>query len=83
MSAPRGVPFGATPDLRDVPEGNHFPTAPQLAALLDAAGFRVAAEIGSAALPGSPASWQERIDRVMRTCPSTTPGTRLELAQAQ
>jgi SAM-dependent methyltransferase len=50
--------------LPEQPEGNDFPTHDALAAQLADAGFRVDDEIDAARLPGAPAGWDERADRV-------------------
>ncbi|PVZ14192.1 class I SAM-dependent methyltransferase [Actinomycetospora cinnamomea] len=54
---------GGTP-LPEQPEGNDFPTHDELAAQLADAGFRVDEEVDAARLPGAPAGWDERADRV-------------------
>lgn len=67
---PRGGPLGLlvfvarTPDPPGAPDGNHFPTAPQLARLVDGAGFDPVQQIDAADLGPAPLSWTERIDRV-------------------
>jgi SAM-dependent methyltransferase len=50
--------------LPEQPEGNDFPTHDELAAQLADAGFRVDDEVDAARLPGAPAGWHERADRV-------------------
>jgi SAM-dependent methyltransferase len=50
--------------LPEQPEGNDFPTHDALAAQLADAGFRVDDEVDAARLPGAPAGWDERADRV-------------------
>ena len=50
--------------VRDAPEGNHFPTAAALAALLDAAGLTVEHSGHLADFAATPALWQEHADAV-------------------
>ncbi|MEU8343276.1 Methyltransferase domain-containing protein [Actinomadura meyerae] len=50
------------PVLGAVPDGNHFPTQPELAGLLDGAGFDLVEQIDS---PGdAPLAWSRRAERV-------------------
>lgn len=66
------------------PEGNHFPTRSELAAHLDGAGFAGAGEIEAGDLPGAPADWRQRIDRVDVAVAGAHAGDpRLEQARAQ
>ncbi|MGI3785818.1 MAG: class I SAM-dependent methyltransferase, partial [Janthinobacterium lividum] len=51
-------------DVRDAPEGNHFPTAGRLAGLLDDAGLTVEHSGHLADLAAAPPLWQERADAV-------------------
>jgi SAM-dependent methyltransferase len=50
--------------LPEQPEGNDFPTVAELDRQLADAGLRVDDEIDAARLPGAPAAWTERADRV-------------------
>jgi SAM-dependent methyltransferase len=52
------------PDPPGAPEGNAFPTAPELADLMAAAGFDVLEQVQAADFAEAPLSWSERIDRV-------------------
>lgn len=47
-----------------MPEGNHFPTGPDLDGLVTGAGFTTVARVAAADLPAAPPIWQERIERV-------------------
>lgn len=51
-------------ELPDQPAGNNFPTTDGLLRLIAGAGLRVEAWASTPALPGPPADWQERADRV-------------------
>lgn len=53
-----------TPELPVVPEGNSFPTEPELLSLLDEAGFLVVEQVDAAQVPPAPMAWQARVDRV-------------------
>jgi SAM-dependent methyltransferase len=51
-------------ELDDPPEGNHFPTAADLAAQIGQAGLAVLDRALTADLPAAPASWQQRTQAV-------------------
>ncbi|MHA6783480.1 class I SAM-dependent methyltransferase [Pseudonocardia saturnea] len=51
-------------DPAGAPEGNHFPTRPDLGRLLADAGFEVVQELDLAGSGDLPRSWSDRIDRV-------------------
>jgi SAM-dependent methyltransferase len=51
-------------EVRDAPEGNHFPTAAALAALLDDAGLTVVDSAQLAEFAATPPLWEERADAV-------------------
>jgi SAM-dependent methyltransferase len=56
-------------DDEDVPEGNHFPTAPELDDLLGRAGFAVVDKVEGSTLPDAPVEWTETqaaLDRTIR-----------------
>jgi SAM-dependent methyltransferase len=50
--------------LDNPPEGNHFPSRPQLTALIREAGLTETAAADAASFPDPPASWQERVTAV-------------------
>ncbi|MDL4817255.1 class I SAM-dependent methyltransferase [Actinomadura opuntiae] len=65
---PPGAPLGLLavvardPQVRPAPEGNLFPTSPQLTKLLDGAGFDLVEQVDQPA--DAPLSWTRRVERV-------------------
>jgi SAM-dependent methyltransferase len=56
--------FVAREPLARQPEGNHFPSADELAGLLEAAGLDIQARRCTANLPAIPADWTHRVETV-------------------
>jgi SAM-dependent methyltransferase len=56
--------IGDQPHPPGTPDGNEFPTAAELARLLEQAGFEIVDRADVADFAGAPASWSERTDRV-------------------
>ena len=56
--------LAASDRLDNPPEGNHFPSRPQLTALIREAGLTEVATADAASFPDPPASWRERVTAV-------------------
>ena len=56
--------LAASDRLDNPPEGNHFPSRPQLTALIREAGLTETATADAASFPDPPASWRERVTAV-------------------